>query len=108
MSNLDHVLCNSTTTSQHFSAIQQQAGHLPALCIVLVTATNDETIAAGSHGPARQAVTVGNPEVHLTNEALSQAANHAAGPPVTQRSATIGHPTPKKGEAQLITNSAKE
>ncbi len=76
---------------------------------VVPVAAGDELIAESSRGPARRAATAGDPEVDLTSEAPSRAADHSAVPPVTQGSAMLGHPTPKEGEAlPLFKNSNEE
>jgi hypothetical protein len=108
MSNIEHVLHNRTTTSQPPQATKRRPGRPPASRVVPVAAS-DEPIAESSCGPARRAATAGDPEVDLTDEAPSRAADYSAGPPVTQRSATLGHPTPKEGEAPpLFENSDEE
>jgi hypothetical protein len=50
----------------------------------------------------------GDPEVDLTDEAPSRAADHSASTPVTQRFATLRHPIPEEGEAPLFENSDEE
>jgi hypothetical protein len=108
MSDLEHVLRNRTTTSQPTQAMKHRPGRSPASHVVPVSQTDDEPIAESSRGPARRAATAGDPEVYLTKEAPSRAADHSAGPPVTQCSATLGHPTPEEGEAPLFENSDDE
>ncbi len=78
------------------------------LHVIWVTETGDKAIAQSSCSPARRAATAGNPEADLTDEAPSRAVDHSASPPVTQRSVTLGHPTPKEGEALLFGNSDEE
>jgi hypothetical protein len=108
VSDLEHVLHNWTTTSQPIQATKRRPGDPPALCVVPVTQTDDEPIAESSRGPARCAATAGNPEVDLTDKVPSRAADHPAGPQVTQRSATLGHLTSEEGEAPLFENSNEE
>jgi hypothetical protein len=53
--------------------------------------------------------TAGYPKLDLTDEALSRAADHSAGPLVTQHSATLGHSTHKECEVlPLFENSDEE
>jgi hypothetical protein len=84
--------------------MERQACHTPASHVVLVTQAGDEPIPESGRGLARRADTAGNPEVDLTDEAPSRAADHSLSPPVTQRPATLGHPTPDEGEALLFEN----
>jgi hypothetical protein len=75
---------------------------------VVSVAAGDEPIAESSCSPTRRAATAGNPEIDLTHEAPSRAADHYAGPPVTQHSTMLGCPTPKGVEASLFENSNEE
>ncbi len=73
-----------------------------------VARVSDKPIAESSRDPARHAASASYPEVNLTDEAPSRAVNHFASHPVTQRSAKLGHPTPKEGEVPLFKNSDEE
>jgi hypothetical protein len=108
MLDLKHVLRNRTTTSHPAQATKHRAGFMPVSRIVLVAQAWDEPITESSRGPARRAARAGHPKVDLTDEAPCRAIHCSAGPPVTQRSATIVLSTPKEGEEPLFKNSDEE
>ncbi len=97
-----------TTTFQTSEAMISWAGCPPALCIVLVTRSNDELFTERSRSPARCIAMAGNPEVDLTDEAPFRAANHSGSPPITQRYTMLNYPNPKEGIALLIERSKEE
>ncbi len=76
--------------------------------VVLVAQAGKEPIAESSCSPTRRAATAGNPEVDLTNEAPSRAADDSASPLLTQHSVTLEHPTPEEGEALLFKDLDEE
>jgi hypothetical protein len=88
--------------------MKRRAGRTLASRIVPVAQACDEPIAESSRVPARCAAMAGDLEVDLTDEAPSRAADHSAGPLVTQCSVTLRHSTPEEGEAPLFENSDEE
>lgn len=83
MADLEHFLCNKATISKPQQATKHWPVYLPGLCIVLDTMVNNIPMAVISRGPARGTATAGDPEVDVTNNALSRVMDSSTGPPVT-------------------------
>ena len=67
--------------------------------VIPVTSSNDDgPVAESRRTAAGRVATAGDCEINLTDEAHG-AADPSAGPPVSQRSATLAHPTPEEDDA---------
>ncbi len=108
MSNLEHVICNWTTTSQPPQATKHRAGCTPALLVIPVPQAGNKPIALSIRSPARRAAMASDPKADLPDAAPFWAADQSASPLVTKRFATLGHSTPEEGEVPLFKNLDEE